>query len=55
MQGDKGLMIVSTAIIVVGIVTLLFDTTVGVITTLSGVGMFLMGIFLKALVRKVNK
>jgi hypothetical protein len=43
MKGDKGLMIVSTAIIVVGIVTLLFDTTVGFITTLSGVGMFLMG------------
>ena len=48
MKGDKGLMIVSTAIIIVGIVTLFFDTTIGFITTLSGVGMFLMGYLSKS-------
>ena len=43
MKGDKGLMIVSGAIIIVGIAGLFFNTTVGIITALVGIGMFIMG------------
>ena len=43
MKGDKGLMIVSGAIILVGIVGLFFNNTLGIIIALVGIGMFIMG------------
>jgi len=47
MNGDKGLMIVSGAIILIGIVGLFFNTTVGIITVAVGVGMFIIGLVSK--------
>ena len=48
MKGDKGLMIVSIAIILVGIVGLFFNTTVGIVTAVVGIGMFVMGLVSKS-------
>ena len=51
---DKGLMIVSTAIILVGMITLFLESTYGIITTISGVGMFLMGYLTKSTSEKME-
>ena len=51
---DKGLMIVSTAIILVGMITLFLESTYGIITTISGGGMFLMGYLTKSTSEKIE-
>jgi len=48
MKRDKALMIVSVAIIFVGIVSLFLNSTYGIITTLAGLGMFIMGYLSKS-------
>lgn len=51
-KGDVGLMIVSGGIILVGIIGLFFDKTVGGFTLFIGIGMFLMGLLSKNSIKK---